>query len=71
MLDVEVLGCCGSTWSAGVTPVGCTAILSDTALETAYSREMNIQFTGNSSGGLIPAVSMQICPTKRNSSGSI
>ncbi len=31
--------------------VGCTANFSETPLETAYGREMNIQFTGNSSGG--------------------
>ncbi len=47
MLDVEVLGWCGYTWSV----VGCTAKFSETPLETAYGREMNIQFTGNSSGG--------------------
>ncbi len=46
MLDVEVLGWCGYTV---VRQVGCTA--SETPLETAYGREMNIQFTGNSSGG--------------------
>ena len=51
MLDVEVLGWCGYTWSAFVRPVGGTAKLSETLLEMAYSREMNIQFTGNSSGG--------------------
>ncbi len=34
-----------------VRPVGCTAKFSETYLETACVREMNIQFMGNSSGG--------------------
>ncbi len=51
MLDVEVLSWCGYMWPVVVRLVGCTAKFSETPLETDFGREMNIQFTGNSSGG--------------------
>uniref|UniRef100_A0A8C5GR40 5'-nucleotidase domain-containing protein 3-like n=1 Tax=Gouania willdenowi TaxID=441366 RepID=A0A8C5GR40_GOUWI len=61
MLHVEVLEWCGYTWSAVVRLVGCTAIFSETPLETTYGREMNIQFIGNSSGGHSCSQHMCLC----------
>ncbi len=53
-LGGEDAGCGGPglvyTLSAVVRPVGCTAKFSETPLEMAHGREINIQFTGNSSG---------------------
>ena len=39
------------TWSSVVRPVGRTATFLKMMLEVAYGREINIQFSGNSSGG--------------------
>jgi hypothetical protein len=48
---MEVLGWRGYTWSAVVKLIGRTAKFSKTMLEEAYGWEMNIQLSGNSSGG--------------------
>jgi hypothetical protein len=57
--DVEILSWHGYTWSAVVRPVRHTAKFSKT-METAYGREINIQFSGNN-----PAVSMPIAHSLR------
>ena len=48
---VEVLGWRGYTRSAVVRPFGHTAKFSKITLEAVYDSEMNIKFSGNSSGG--------------------
>lgn len=49
--DADVLGWRGCTGSVVVRPVGCTTKFSETPLQTAYGKEMKIQFTGKGSGG--------------------
>ncbi len=49
MLDVEVLDWCGYTWSAVARLVECRAKFSETPLETAYGREMNMSSSGGHS----------------------
>jgi hypothetical protein len=46
---VEEAGCGGSGWSV-VRPVGRIEKVSKTTLEVSYGREVNIKFSGNSSG---------------------
>ena len=48
--QLKVLGWRGYMWSMAVRPVGRTTKFSKTTLEAAFGREVNIQFSGNSSG---------------------
>jgi hypothetical protein len=63
----EEAGCGGPglPWSVVVRPVGHTAKLSKKTLKAAYGREMNIQLSGNSSGGstcqLHPPSKLETC----------
>ena len=50
------------TWAAVVRPIGCTTKLSKMTLEAAYGREMNIQLSGNSSGGYSCSQACQLHP---------
>jgi hypothetical protein len=49
--DVEVLGWRGYMWSVVVTSVRCIAIFFKITLEADFGTEINIPFSGNSSGG--------------------
>lgn len=51
MLDMEVCSWSGYTWPAFVRTIGCAAKFSETPLEMSHGRGMNIQFTGDGSGG--------------------
>ncbi len=51
MLDVEVLGWCGYTWSAVVRLVGCTAKFSEMPWRRLMVEKLTLNSTGNSSGG--------------------
>ncbi len=59
MLDVEVLGWCGYTWSAVVRAGWLYCQIFENPLETAYGREININSRATALVD-IPAVSMPI-----------
>ncbi len=59
MLDVEVLGWCGYTWSAVVKPIGCTVKFSEMLFEMLMVEKLTFDSQATALV-VIPAVSMPI-----------